>query len=175
MPVVHLMPKGWLWDISNPIVEVQGDRKYAHFNHQGTLIAKSAFIELGGFDLEFKLAADTELLDRAVSSFSTSVSSLCTSAFVLGGQSGQSFKDLVLEIVRYRPDNISNSSVIRLVFKNRIRMVILNLVELKFAMVLIYVRKRQNRLLRNNEQIFFADEHGARLTNTTGAIAGGYL
>jgi glycosyltransferase involved in cell wall biosynthesis len=159
MPVCHVTPQGWLWSFSCPTIQVAGARRYAHFNHQGTLIRLNVFESLGGFDLNYRLAADTELLDRAISVYTTFISKNCVTAFVLGGASGKNFRRLLVEMNRYRPRNVSRAEQAILEFKNTFRMFFFNSRILELYLVRRLVERRQSSLVELYQPPLLEKEH----------------
>jgi len=146
--VVHLSKTGFAMAYSVPkIYEVDG-YKIAQFNHQGVIMKRKLFIELDGFDENFKYAADGKLLDTAVRVARTEIIDDCFVAFKLGGASSINYTHSVKESRLYRPllDNLLQRKY--KVLRNKTRLFILKHEEDRILGGLLcrYLKYKENSL-----------------------------
>jgi hypothetical protein len=149
--VVHLSKTGFVMAYSIPkIFEING-YKIAQFNHQGVLMKRELFTEIGGFDENLKYAADGKLLDTAVRVACTEIIGDCFVAFKLGGASSINYAHSVKESRSYRPslDNLLQRQY--KVLRNKIRLFILKHEEDRFLGRLLrrYLKYKENSLKMN--------------------------
>jgi hypothetical protein len=117
---------GYIIDVVLPkITELQGE-KHAIMNHQGVFIKVSLVRSLGKFNLEFNLAGDSELLDRALMKTIPIIVDVVCTTFVLGGQSGKNYVKTVNELARFRGNQPSGFRLGYLALKTIVRLRFLN-------------------------------------------------
>ncbi|CAN2169965.1 glyco_like_mftF, transferase 2, rSAM/selenodomain-associated [Candidatus Nanopelagicaceae bacterium] len=103
-PVIHVDSRNRVQDLSIPFILQNGNRKEAHVNHQGVLVATKLFRRLNGFDANLALAADGKFLDQAVSLENPLIGKQIYVSFEIGGTAAQNFESTVREIATYRND-----------------------------------------------------------------------
>lgn len=135
---------GYIIDVVKPVLKPHRENVYTQMNHQGVFIRSKLVRELGKFDLRFKLAADSDLLDRALARTVPVLFNSVSTTFVLGGQSSTNFLQTVNEIASYR-DNMPKGLRLKFVaFKTEVRLKIFNAPEnsLIFSLIRFFLANR---------------------------------
>lgn len=144
LPVAHLTPNGFLYDMTFPGLDVNHYR----IHHQGAFIAADAFHRAGGYDIKLKWAADGKLLDDICSKGNVVFSTLMEIGFEIGGASAINYQEVLAEIATYRRPTNSGSRTRLLQTKNRIKLVMVTLSKNKLALLITkYFAQRQRKVL----------------------------
>jgi glycosyltransferase involved in cell wall biosynthesis len=147
-PVLHLSALGYFYDLSIPRIDKNQDQPQAVFNHQGVLTRKDLFFNVGGFDPTMKLAGDSKFLDSAITVSEVRFSKHIYVAFAMGGASTANFGTTLAELNEIRYDVDKYGSRLSLIFKTKLRRLLLGLELSKFSfLVTPYLRLRQKRIL----------------------------
>jgi glycosyltransferase involved in cell wall biosynthesis len=146
-PVIHVTSSGYVHDLSYPNIVTNTEGSEANFNHQGVLISRAAFIKLKGYDENLKFASDGKLLDEAINSFTHEILPDLLVGFVMGGQSGRNYSEVLREISTYRHNapKLRKSIVLRI--KNYIRHFILDFSTYSKFVQHSYFSRRERRIL----------------------------
>ena len=151
--VVYFTPQKFIYSINIPSIQ---DEKYALFHHQGVLMKRMTFNTLGGFNLNLELAADGELLDRALQIGIVRAEDNIIVAFDMTGVSGSRYWDLLKEINTYRHPS-SLSMRVLLTIKNWLRAKLVSSRCLPSFFLLRYLSYRERKVFRHNPH--FNDSH----------------
>jgi glycosyltransferase involved in cell wall biosynthesis len=128
-PVRILSPKGRRIDVVYPEMKTNqiNGRLELHANHQGFLFNRS-FMPDHPYQLDFRFAADTELIDRLANQYSIKFEGDCLANFFINGGSGQNYRFVIKELERIRPEKYTISGAAKkfvYMIKNYIRLIIL--------------------------------------------------
>lgn len=124
-PVAYLTPSNKVYSISLPRLVEEKSKQYALFHHQGSIMRRSIFIEVGEFDESYDFAADGKVLDSMILIAKPTIIPLVTVGFEMGGTSSKNFRHSLKEIRRYREAILPTNKVIIYQFKEVIRDLIL--------------------------------------------------
>lgn len=102
-------PSGLVWGHTPARIVQEAGKRVAHVNHQGFLAQRNLIKNLGGFNENFRLAADSELLDRFVSQYSCRIKEDVLVDFYLGGASTKNFISLLHELDSIRNYDLRRS------------------------------------------------------------------
>jgi len=144
-PVLQTTPSGYFYSFTSPEIELVDGHKFAIFHHQGCLINRKKFVELGGYDSKLKYAADGKLLDRVIGCSEVLYINSPFVIFQLGGRSWSNLSETLKEIQTYRKLNITFIQLQILLFKNKLRY--LTLPVSPSFIVKIYLSYRQKKML----------------------------
>jgi glycosyltransferase involved in cell wall biosynthesis len=144
-PVIQATPSGYFYSFTSPVVELVDEQKFAIFHHQGCLINRKKFIDLGGYDSNLKYAADGKLLDSIISRSEFHLINSPFIIFQLGGRSWSNLAETLKEIRTYRVLKTSYIQEKILLFKNKLRYFTLP-IDPNFI-VRIYLSYRQKKML----------------------------
>jgi glycosyltransferase involved in cell wall biosynthesis len=151
--VVYFTPQKFIYSINIPSIQ---DEKFALFHHQGVLMNRKTFNSLGGFNLNLELAADGELLDRALQRGTVQTDDNIISAFDMTGVSGSRYWDLLKEINMYRIPSPYSIRVL-LTVKNWLRAKLVSSRYLPSFLLLCYLSYRERKVFRRNPNLKDAD------------------
>ncbi len=144
-PVLHLTNNGRFFGVTVPKIEKRDGKKLALTNHQGAIVAKKDWLGCGAFDVNLRLAADGKLLDSICSNSNVIISKSILVGFEMGGTAAKNFVKTYQEISTYRRSTLKVSDFLILVFKNRLRLIMLQMESNRItaSFVDIYLRKRE--------------------------------
>ncbi len=109
-------------------------------------MSRKKFNSVNGFDLKYKLAADGDLLDRALSHSNTRLIERVVVAFDMRGVSSSNYWSLLREINLYRkPSSVTNR--IFLTLKNWFRAFLITANLLPDVLVFAYLGHRERDLI----------------------------
>lgn len=120
-PVLQTTPSGYFYSFTSPEIAFVDESKFAIFHHQGCLINRNKFVELGGYDSQLKYAADGKLLDAIIGCSEVLYINSPFVIFQLGGRSWSNLSATLKEIRTYRTLNITYTQTQLLLFKNKLR------------------------------------------------------
>lgn len=144
LPVAHLTPNGFLYDVTFPGIEIN----HIRIHHQGAFIAAEAFHRSGGYDTKLMWAADGKLLDEICLKGKVASSTLIEIGFEIGGASAIHYREVLSEISTYRKPANSGFRVRLLQIKNEIKLMIVSLSKSKIApLITKYFVRRQRKVL----------------------------
>ena len=109
-------------------------------------MSRKIFNSIGGFDLEYKLAADGDLLDRALSLSRIRLMDRIIVAFDMRGVSSSNYWNLLQEINLYRKPS-SVTKTIFLTLKNWLRAFLITTNLLPDVLVFAYLKRRERDLI----------------------------
>lgn len=141
--VLYVTPHNFFYSIKSPSIQSE---EYADFHHQGVLMSRKIFNSIGGFDLEYKLAADGDLLDRALSLSQVRLMDRIIVAFDMRGVSSSNYWNLLQEINLYRKPS-SVTKTIFLTLKNWLRAFLITTNLLPDVLVFAYLGRRERDLI----------------------------
>jgi glycosyltransferase involved in cell wall biosynthesis len=117
---------GYFLDIVRPRLVQNGRAVYANMNHQGVFIRRESALFFGGFDMTYKFAADSNLLDKVVSVSNPIMEDSVCSVFTIGGSSGSNFRKTLSEISLYRSNVPKGIRKQFLILRTILRLKVLN-------------------------------------------------
>jgi glycosyltransferase involved in cell wall biosynthesis len=124
-PVIQATPSGYFYSFTRPEFERTSDKFIANFHHQGSLIRRDKFMELGGYDEELELAADGKLLESIAESSEVMILDSPLVGFQLGGRSWKYLRKTLEEIDGYRKSKQPRLQREFTVLKNALRIFVL--------------------------------------------------
>ena len=147
--VVYYTPQNFVYSVNDPSIQ---DKKYALFHHQGVLMRRGLLETLNGFNLKLKLAADGELLDRAIKLGKAKIDAQIIVAFDMTGTSSSRYWDLLKEIDSYRtPPSLIGR--LFLTCKNWLRSILVSSQFLPPFLRIPYLKHREQRVYKENREL----------------------
>lgn len=147
-PVIQVTPSGYFYSFSQPDLQQTTNQVVANFHHQGCLIKREKFIQVGGYDEQLKLAADGKLLDSIMETSQVQFLARPLVVFQLGGRSWEDLGETLKEIDTYRISNQTYLQRLFIIYKNSLRFFVLTL-NPGFLMKK-YLEHRQHALFNKN-------------------------
>lgn len=147
--VVYYTPQNFVYSVKDPSVQ---DKKYALFHHQGVLMRRGLLELLNGFNLKLRLAADGELLDRAIKLGKVKIDAQIIVAFDMTGTSSSRYWDLLKEIDSYRTPPSLREKLL-LTFKNWLRSILVSSKLLPAFFRHSYLEHRELKVYKENPEL----------------------
>ncbi len=147
--VVYLTPSQHYYSISSPQIICKDSSKYALFHHQGSIMNRKVFLETGGFDEEFKFAADGKTIDSMVTILDPVILPIVTVGFEMGGATSSNFWRSLKEIRIYRKPVLAKKTMLVSQIKEIIRGLLLKAIQTSFGsrLLLPYIIRREKSVL----------------------------
>lgn len=106
---------GWVCKLISPPSVANQLYAFGYRSHQGVVMRKALIEKLGGFNENFKIAADWDLIVRAIKSESPTVWRQPLARFELGGMSSGRMLEAHLELKKLRKDHLQLNVTRRIV------------------------------------------------------------
>ena len=147
--VVYLTPSQHYYSISIPQIICKDASKYALFHHQGSIMNRRVFLEKGGFDEQFKFAADGKILDSMVTILDPVILPIVTVGFEMGGATSSNFWRSLKEIRIYRKPVLAKKTMLISQIKEIIRAFLLKAIQTSIGSRLLssYIIRREKAVL----------------------------
>lgn len=148
-PVAITTHDGHIYDIALPTI-FEGE---LHCNHQGVLVRRGAYEQIGGFDENLRMAADGKFLDSLLQIGEIKEIRNVITAFVMGGRSAKNFKVTLEEIETYRKKSTSNKSKLLLKLKTTLRNQLLTKYFMNYTLLQKYLKHREKKVRETYQSI----------------------